>query len=187
MLPDILRQIFRYLNRYFMVPMFRLGLGSWMGNPLSGYIMVIRATGRKSGKTRYAPVNYAIFNGSVYCMAGWGHVSDWYRNLLANPQVELLLPAGAISGTAETVSDPLERRTALRRILKNAGFAALFEGFNPYTISDEEMERKVGSLPVVRIRPNGLASGALDGGGWAWISLLVISLAGWLFLKRGKK
>ncbi len=186
MLPDAVRKFFRYLNRYFMVPMFRLGLGPFMGNPLTGYIMVIRSTGRKSGKTRFAPVNYAILNGCVYCMAGWGRLSDWYRNLQANPQVELLLPAGAIRGAAETVSDPAERRLALRRILQSAGFAALFEGFNPYNTSDEEMERRVGDLPVVRIRPNGLASGPSDGGGWAWISLLTLSLAGLLLLRRRK-
>jgi deazaflavin-dependent oxidoreductase (nitroreductase family) len=187
MLPDTLRKIFRYLNRYFMVPMFRLGFGPFMGNPLSGYIMVIRTCGRKSGKTRYAPVNYAIINGSVYCMAGLGKLSDWYRNLLANPQVELLLPSGALLGTAETVSDPAERRAALRRILKNAGFAALFEGFNPSAASDEEMERKVGDLPVVRIRPSGLASGASDGGGWAWISVFALSLGGLFLITRRKR
>ena len=36
----VLRHIFSVLNRFFMVPCFRLGLGPFMGNPLSGYIMV---------------------------------------------------------------------------------------------------------------------------------------------------
>ena len=43
---DIPQRLFRVLNRFFMVPMFRLGLGPFMGNPLSGYIMVIRTVGR---------------------------------------------------------------------------------------------------------------------------------------------
>ena len=78
-----LRRIFWYLNRYFMVPMFRLGLGPLMGNPFSGYIMVIKTSGRKSGLTRYAPVNYAILNGSVYCLSGWGHL--WIGTATCSP------------------------------------------------------------------------------------------------------
>lgn len=186
MLPNFLRRVFWYLNRYFMVPMFRLGLGPCIGNPLSGYIMVIKTRGRKSGITRYSPVNYAILDGSVYCLAGWGRLSDWYRNLLANPRVELILPSGGLVGTAETVSDPAERRIALRQVLRAAGFAAVFEGFNPYSASDEEMERKAGSLPVVRIHPSGLAAGPSDPGGWAWIGVFALSAA-FFFLNRRKK
>ena len=63
---DIPQRLFRVLNRFFMVPMFRLGLGPFMGNPLSGYIMVIRTVGRKSGKIRYAPVNYVIHKGDIW-------------------------------------------------------------------------------------------------------------------------
>jgi deazaflavin-dependent oxidoreductase (nitroreductase family) len=181
-----LRQFFHYLNRYFMVPTFRLGLGATVGNPFSGYIMVVNTTGRRSGKTRSTPVNYAILNGSVYCMSGWGGISDWYRNLLANPQVELILPSGSLTGTAETVSDPEERRTALRQVLRAAGFAGFLEGFNPITASDEEIEEKIGGLPLVRIRPTGLAAGPYDAGGWGWISVFALSAAFLALLWRKK-
>jgi deazaflavin-dependent oxidoreductase (nitroreductase family) len=186
MLPDLLRQFFWYLNRYLMVPMFRLGLGPIIGNPFSGYIMVIKTKGRKSGITRYSPVNYAILNGNVYCLAGWGHLSDWYRNLVANPEVELILPSGGLVGRAETVSDPAERRTALRQVLRAAGFAAAFEGFNLSKASDEELEQKTASQMVVRIRPSGLAAGPCDSGGWAWIGVFTLS-AVIFFLGRRKK
>ncbi len=62
---DGVRRIFRVLNKYFMVPMFRLGFAPLMGNPISGYIMVIKTIGRKSGKTRLTPVNYAIIDGNI--------------------------------------------------------------------------------------------------------------------------
>ena len=57
---DNLRKVFRLLNKYFMVPVFRLGLGTWVGTPFGGYVMVLQLIGHKTGKTRYAPVNYAI-------------------------------------------------------------------------------------------------------------------------------
>ena len=127
MLNDALRQIFRYLNRYFMVPIFRLGLGGFMGNPLTSYVMVLKTIGRKSGKTRYAPVNYAIANGCIYCLSGWGQTSDWYRNLMAQPEIDIIMPSGAVHGRAELVTDPLERIQMLRQVLKNAGFAGYIE------------------------------------------------------------
>ena len=45
-----MRRFFRFLNKFFMVPMFRLGFGPFFGNPLSGYIMVLKIVGRKTGK-----------------------------------------------------------------------------------------------------------------------------------------
>ena len=65
---------------------------------LSGQIMVLTHTGRKSGLRRRTPVNYALVDGEVYCTAGFGQISDWYRNILANPQVEVWLPDGWWAG-----------------------------------------------------------------------------------------
>jgi deazaflavin-dependent oxidoreductase (nitroreductase family) len=164
-----LRRFFWVLNRTFMVPMFRLGFGPLFGNPISGYVMVVRTVGRKTGRVRYTPVTYAIASGSVYCLAGFGRISDWYRNIQAAPEISLLLPGGTISGRAEEVGDVVERLAVTRQIFKNAGFIGFLEGFNPFRASDEEIMTKTAEMPVLRIRPNGLANGPCDPGGWAWI------------------
>ena len=49
-----MRSVFRVLNKFFMVPMFRLGFGPFFGNPFSGFIMVMKTIGRKTGKMRYS-------------------------------------------------------------------------------------------------------------------------------------
>jgi len=55
-----LRRIFKSFNRFMML-IWRLGLGSWgNGTEFGGSIMVIKHTGRKTGLTRYTPVNYAV-------------------------------------------------------------------------------------------------------------------------------
>jgi deazaflavin-dependent oxidoreductase (nitroreductase family) len=172
-MPPILRRIFHYLNKFFMVPIFRLGLGSFFVNPLSGYIMVLKAIGRKTGKVRYAPVNYAIKDGNVYCISGGRKTSDWYRNLLAVPDIEVLLPGGAVFGHVDEVTSQVERQAVIRQILKNAGFAGFFEGYNPFTISDEELARKTEDLPVLRIHPEGIGNGAADPAGWSWVWMAV--------------
>ena len=93
-MPPLMRRIFWFLNKFFMVPMFRLGFGPFFGNPLTGYIMVMKVIGRKTGKVRFTPVNYAIHKGNVYCISGGRKNSDWFHNLLANPEIELILPGG---------------------------------------------------------------------------------------------
>lgn len=169
-----MRRFFWFLNRLFMVPAFRLGLGPFMGNPLTGYIMVLRTTGRKTGRARFTPVNYAIQGGCIYCLAGFGRGAHWYQNVRANPNIQLILPGGSLAGVAEDVSDPEESVRAARQVLKNGGFAGFFLGFNPFTAPDAVVREKTMDLPLVRIRPTGIGSGASDPGGWLWV---VVALA----------
>jgi deazaflavin-dependent oxidoreductase (nitroreductase family) len=176
-MPPLMRRIFWFVNKYFMVPIFRLGLGGLFANPFTGYILVMKPRGRKSGKIRYAPVNYAIHQGQVYCISGGRQTSDWYKNLLAHPEVELILPGGALFARVEEVSDADMRRVVIRQILQNAGFAGFFEGYNPFTITDTELQEKSADLPLLRFTPVGLGNGASDAGGWAWIWVWLVTLA----------
>jgi len=180
-----MRGFFRFLNKYFMVPMFRLGFGPCFGNPISGYIMVLKIIGRKSGKLRYAPVNYAIHDGKVYCMAGFGRNSDWYRNIQANLNLEVILPGGAIYGTALEVRDADERSLMIRQILKNAGLVAFLDGFNPYRITDDELSKRTAQMPLISIQPSGMGSGASDPAGWAWVLTLLLTILFILFIWFG--
>lgn len=174
MIPPYLAYFFRFLNKFFMVPIFRLGIGPLFGNPIWGYMMVLKTIGRKSGKIRYAPVNYAIMNGCIYCLAGRGQLSDWYRNLMAHPTIDMILPGGGLAGTAEEVPVSSERTIALRKVLKAGGFAGFMLGFNPYTVSDEELAEKSKDYPVIRIKPNGIGAGASDMGGWLWVPVVAL-------------
>src|SRR5574342_1146939 len=117
---DLFRRIFRILNKCFMVPMFRLGFGPIFGNPLSGYIMVLKTIGRKTGRVRYVPVNYTIYKGDVYCISGWRKSSDWYKNLYANPEIEIILPGGTLYARMNETCNPDEKGLIARQVLKNA-------------------------------------------------------------------
>ena len=174
---DTLRKIFKFLNRVFMVPAYRMGLGWLICNPFSGYIMVIKNIGRKSGKLYYTPANYAIYNGKIYCLAGFGRKSHWYLNLIANPQAEILLPGRALLGQVEEVTNPDETLRAIKQVFKNAGFAGFFEGYNPRTAPDEYFLKTLSYAPVLRITPVGIGSGPMDAGGWHWIGWALLTLA----------
>lgn len=172
----VLRRIFRLLNRFFMVPLFRSGLGGFVGNPITGYIMVLKTVGWKTGRERYVPVNYAIRNGSIYCLSGLGKGAHWYRNLQAEPNIEMILPSGPLAGVAEDVTESDDALIVLRQILKNSGFAGLLAGMNAFSLSDGVLREKTKDYPLIRIRPTGVGSGASDAGGWLWILSLAVSV-----------
>jgi deazaflavin-dependent oxidoreductase (nitroreductase family) len=172
-----MRFVFKIVNKLFMVPMFRLGLGPFFGNPLTGYIMVMRIIGRKTGKIRYVPVNYAIHKGSVYCLVGFGRKSPWYLNMLANPDIDLIMPGGSVAGHVEEATDDAERMLVLRQILKNGGFAGFFEGLNPFRASEDKLRARTADQPLLRIKPTGIANGASDPGGWAWLWTVAATVA----------
>ena len=105
-----------------------------------GRIMVLKHRGRKSRKEFLTPVNYAIVEGEIYCIAGFGPVSDWYRNMLVNPQIEFWLPEGKRSACAEDISDSPRRLFLLRQVIIASGFAAPLFGINPKKLNDEQLD-----------------------------------------------
>jgi len=176
---------FRYFNR-FMLLMWRLGLGLWINAwpKVIGRILVITHVGRKSGLKRRTPANYAIIDGDAYCMAGFGRISDWYRNIKANPNVEVWLPDGWWQGVAEEVADPEKRLRLLRQVLVASGFAAFAIGINPYHITDQDLEAVAGEYRLLRIRRTAERTGQNGPGDLAWVWPLATMLLLPLVLRR---
>ena len=108
---ELLRQMFKVGNR-FMVLLFRLGLGGWGNRPETSQVMVLVHKGRKSGLMRRTPVNYAIVDDQIYCTAAFGSRADWYRNVVADPRVQVWLPDGWYAGEAEEVPPDDPQRNA---------------------------------------------------------------------------
>ena len=138
---NTLRRVFHALN-HFMVWMWKIGWGKainvWPAG--FGHIMVIKHHGRKSGKEYLTPVNYAIVDGEIYCTAGFGSISDWYRNMLANPEIELWLPEGKRKARAEDISDSPRRMFILKQVIIASGFAAPLFGIDPKKVNDERLD-----------------------------------------------
>jgi deazaflavin-dependent oxidoreductase (nitroreductase family) len=78
-------------------------------------VMLLTTTGAKSGQPRSLPLLYVTDGDRLILMASnYGKKSHpaWYRNLTANPEVQVL--AGKRSGTyvASQITDPAERHRA---------------------------------------------------------------------------
>lgn len=125
-----------------MVGMWKMGWGKAINSWPAGFgrIMVIKHRGRKSGKEFLTPVNYATVEGEIYCTAGFGAISDWYRNMLVCPRVELWLPEGKRLACAEDVSESPRRLFLLRQVIVASGFAGPLFGINPGKLSDDQLD-----------------------------------------------
>lgn len=167
---DRLRRAFKTFNRL-MLLFWRLGWGKLVNiAPASiGQIMVVSHIGRKSGRVRRTPVNYFIRGDEIYCTAGFGAVSDWYRNIRKNPRVEVWLPEGWWQGIAEDVSDHPERLELMRRVLIASGFAAKTIGLQPATMTAADLEGLTKTYKLIRIRRGAACTGAGGPGDLAWI------------------
>lgn len=138
---NTLRKVFHAGNR-FMVWMWKMGWGKFINIWPAGFgrIMVIRHRGRRSGREYLTPVNYAIVEGEIYCTAGFGSISDWYRNMLANPKVELWLSGEKKWCCAEDISDSPRRLFLLRQVIIASGFAGPLFGINPKKLDDARLD-----------------------------------------------
>lgn len=148
-----LRKFFHNMNR-FMVWMWMQGWGKQI-NALPdtlGRIMVIKHRGRKSGKEYLTPVNYAIVDDEIYCTAGFGSLSDWYRNMLVNPQVELWLPDEKHAACAEDISDSPNRVSLLRQVIIASGFVGPLFGVDPRKLDDQQFDQATKEYRLVHFK-----------------------------------
>lgn len=137
-----------------MVLLWRLGLGPWVNSwpEKMGQIMVLTHIGRKTGRLRRTPVNFAVIDGELYCAAGFGCNSDWYRNLMTNPSVEIWLPNGWWAGIAEDITGCGDHLQILRQVLIGSGFVAPAVGMDPKKINDDELAAAAKDYRLLHIR-----------------------------------
>lgn len=182
----IAHRAFKALNRYFMIPIHRAGLGAWLGSPLGGCMLLLRARGRKSGVVRETPLNYLVADGSVWIIAGFGPRTEWYRNLLADPAVEVLLPTRRLAGTAVEVRSPAVRARIIPALIRATGLPSFLAGVNPWTATEAQITDALDFVPLIRIDPadGWLDPGPDDPGGRAWIWRQALVLGASLLVLR---
>lgn len=161
---------FLALNRWMAAPLLRAGLGAWAGTPIGGYVLLLRARGRTSGAVRDVPLSYLVTDGAAWVCAGFGERTQWYRNVAADPRVEVLLPGRAVACVATDGRDPTVRVRVLPALVRAVGLPGMLGGVR-LGASDAEILEAYAWIPLVRLRPLGdpLVAGPDDPGGTAWI------------------
>ncbi len=82
--------------------LYRLGLGPIIGHR----VLLLTTTGRKSGLPRVTPLQYEELAGATYIASARGQEADWFRNIVANPEVTVQVKRERYLAVAEPVTDP---------------------------------------------------------------------------------
>ena len=72
----------------------------------------LTTTGRRTGRLHRIEIWYAIDGSVLYLLAGGGHSSDWVRNAISDPIVQVEIAGVIHSGLARMVEDPDEAARA---------------------------------------------------------------------------
>jgi len=160
------------------VPILGAGLGPWINTPIGGYLLLLRARGRTSGVVRETPLSYFVAEGAAWVCAGFGPATQWYRNVLNDPAVEVVLPGRTVACIAEEVRDPDLRRRIMPALVRAVGLPGALGGVDPFRDTDEQILEAYSWVPLIRLRPVGgpIAAGPDDPGGTAWIWRQAVAL-----------
>lgn len=93
---------FKWLFKLPILP-YKLGM-EWM---IGKQVLLLTTTGRRSGRPRQTPLEYIYDreNDRYRVAAGWGRHTDWYRNLLKNPNVKVQVGRRNFEARAEKACD----------------------------------------------------------------------------------
>ena len=148
----------RLTRSFFRAPtwLYDHGLG-WL---LTGRLLCLTHVGRRSGRQYRTALEVVGRHGDeIFVVAGFGASSDWYRNIQANPPLEVVsgrrrfTPAWRELDTAEaaTVIAAYERRNRLITPVVRTGLSKLV-GWR-YDGTPAARQRLVDQLPVLGFRP----------------------------------
>jgi deazaflavin-dependent oxidoreductase (nitroreductase family) len=133
--------------------LYALGLGPLYGR----LVLLLTTTGRKSGRTHVTPLQYEEVEGVFYVAAARGQKADWFRNIVANPNVEVQVKSRRLRGLAEPITDPerivdfLELRLRLHPRMMKAMFRCAGLPAEP---TRDQLEQYAKKRALVVIRPD---------------------------------
>jgi deazaflavin-dependent oxidoreductase (nitroreductase family) len=119
--PEFRRDFHAKLKKYnpVIVALYRIGLLPLFGAART--IMILTTQGRKSGKPRRSPVGYVRIGGVLHLFSAWGKSSNWYKNLVANPDnVEVQIGRRKLSVHPTVLADPAEIQRTLGQFVKES-------------------------------------------------------------------
>ena len=83
-----------------MVANYRRGIGP------TRVVLLLTTIGRKSGLPRVTPLQFEEVDGAYYVASARGPEADWFKNILANPEVHVTIRKREFDAVAEPVVDP---------------------------------------------------------------------------------
>jgi deazaflavin-dependent oxidoreductase (nitroreductase family) len=125
-------------------------------------VLLLTTRGRRSGKPRTTPMSFMPLGDHFIVFSGWGVRSNWYRNVRANPSVQVTVGRRRMRATARLIEDPERRKELMRQMQVRSSGCGPPKPVRPLLkltgAFDYEGEIRMGmaagaSLPVVEIIP----------------------------------
>lgn len=120
-------------------------------------VLLLTTTGRKSGLRRVTPLQFEEVDGKYHIASARGREADWFKNILANPQVHVQIGENQFVALAEPVTDPgriadfielrLHRHPIMIRLIMH-----LFDGL-PLRFTRLDLERLCQDKAMVILHP----------------------------------
>ena len=136
----------------FMGFLYSIGLGPLVGR----MVLLLTTKGRRTGLPRVTPLQYEEIDGAFYVGSMRGTRADWFRNLVADPEVEVRVKSRRFKGKAEAITDAgriadfLELR--LERHPRMLGVILRSEGL-PRRPDRAQLEQYAEKIAIVKITP----------------------------------
>jgi deazaflavin-dependent oxidoreductase (nitroreductase family) len=119
-------------------------------------VLILTTSGRNSGLPRTTPLQYEEIDGDYYIASARGSQADWFKNILANPNVQVQIRDRQFEALAEAVTDPariadfIELRLRLHPVMIRL-IMVLFDGL-PLRFSRAELEEFCKQKALVILR-----------------------------------
>ena len=133
--------------------LYAVGLGSLYGR----LVLLLTTTGRRTGRPRVTPLQYEQVDGTFVVASARGVAADWYRNVVADPRVDVRVRRSRFSGIAAACTDAARIADFLTLRLENhprmVGLILRTRGI-PAHPSRAQLEAYASRLAMVTITPD---------------------------------
>jgi len=138
-------------------PLVRLLLSSPFHSMLSGHLILITYTGKRSGKKHSLPVQYAKSGDELIVVAGYHQHKRWWRNLLQQSTIDVRYRGSWFEAVAKAYVGDVEAIAPvfpdyLRRYPMSARYRGLKMDPSGKIEDQRKMEDAVKNVVMVRIR-----------------------------------
>lgn len=133
---------------------YRLGLGRLLGRRF----VLLNHIGRKSGQPRQAVLEVVHHNketGAYVVASGFGEKSDWYRNVMAHPEITIQVGRKRISARAVRLPLPQATEIMLDYNRRHPATLRTLAGILGYRTdgSEDDVRYLTGVIPIVALTP----------------------------------
>ena len=132
--------------------LYKLGAGPLIGNQ----VLLLTTIGRKSGSERRTALGYTYKPeiDTYYLTAGWDGRTDWYRNLQANPQVNVRVGKRNFDCLSRSVSEEEAVRLLQEYVDTNPFASQLWPELTgePFDPSEEGLRHAIPHFPMVALK-----------------------------------